>query len=107
MRLCDFDAARQLGLDRRNCPLLCKLASEYVRKYEDYQEDIYKYFAGEQDPSSLYVKLVEEFERCILSYFAFHWGYADIVISQVFFEFSIIIVHTNLSRAKVQKYSFN
>ncbi|KAI4349435.1 hypothetical protein L6164_010022 [Bauhinia variegata] len=32
---------------------------------------------------SLFVKLVEEFERCILSYCAFHWSHADILIAQV------------------------
>ncbi|KAK4281241.1 hypothetical protein QN277_012762 [Acacia crassicarpa] len=75
--------ARQLGLDRRNCPQLCKLASEYVGKSEDYEDDIYAYFDSEPNADSLYVKLVEEFERCILSYFAFHWNNADVMISQV------------------------
>ncbi|KAJ6336097.1 hypothetical protein OIU78_012661 [Salix suchowensis] len=38
---------------------------------------------GEPDADSLFVKLVEEFERCILSYFAFHWSHADLLIGQV------------------------
>lgn len=76
-------AARQLGLDRRFCPQLCKLASEYIRKCEGIDDDIYSYFANEPEADSLLVKLVEEFERCILSYFAFHWSHADITISQV------------------------
>lgn len=69
--------------DRRECPQLCKLASEYIKKSEGCEDDIYTFFEGEQDVDSLFVKLVEEFERCILSYFAFHWSHADLMISQV------------------------
>ncbi|KAJ4839907.1 hypothetical protein Tsubulata_026599 [Turnera subulata] len=76
--------ARQMGFaDRRECPHLCKLASEYIRKCEGCEEDIYTFFQDEPDADSLYIKLVEEFERCILSYFAYHWSHADILISQV------------------------
>ncbi|EOX94549.1 P-loop containing nucleoside triphosphate hydrolases superfamily protein [Theobroma cacao] len=76
--------ARQMGFkDRRECPLLCKLASEYIRKSEGCEDDIYTFFSNEPDVDSLFVKLVEEFERCILSYFAFHWSHADLMISQV------------------------
>ncbi|KAJ7977292.1 P-loop containing nucleoside triphosphate hydrolases superfamily protein [Quillaja saponaria] len=76
--------ARQLGFkNRRECPHLCKLASEYIRKSEGCEEVIYTFFANEPVADSLFVKLVEEFERCILSYFAFHWSQADIMISQV------------------------
>lgn len=77
-------AARQLGFkDRRECPHLCKLATEYIRKFEGFEDDIYNFFSSEPDADSLFVKLVEEFERCILSYFAFHWSLADLMISQV------------------------
>ncbi|XP_030964048.1 uncharacterized protein LOC115985221 isoform X3 [Quercus lobata] len=69
--------------DRRECPQLCKLASKYLRKYEGSEDDIYTFFASEPDADSLFVKLVEEFERCILSYFAFHWSLTDLMISQV------------------------
>lgn len=69
--------------DRRSCPHLCRLASEYIRKYEGFEDDIYAFFENEPDADSLYVKLVEEFERCILSYFAFHWTHGDVLISQV------------------------
>ncbi|GLT42360.1 hypothetical protein SLA2020_163630 [Shorea laevis] len=76
--------ARQIGFaDRRECPRLCKLAAEYIRKSEGWEDDIYALFTTEPDVDSLYVKLVEEFERCILSYFAFHWCHADLMISQV------------------------
>uniref|UniRef100_A0A6N2LSN9 Zeta toxin domain-containing protein n=1 Tax=Salix viminalis TaxID=40686 RepID=A0A6N2LSN9_SALVM len=76
--------ARQMGFaDRRGCPRLCRLAAEYIRKCEGCEEDIFAFFAQEPDADSLYVKLLEEFERCILSYFAFHWSHADILIGQV------------------------
>ncbi|XP_057438582.1 calmodulin calcium-dependent NAD kinase-like isoform X2 [Lotus japonicus] len=76
--------ARQMGFnDRRMCPHLCRLASEYIRKCEGCEDDIYAFFEREPDADSLYVKLVEEFERCILSYFGFHWNHGDIMISQV------------------------
>ncbi|CAL8178486.1 unnamed protein product [Prunus armeniaca] len=76
--------ARQLGFnDRRECPHLCKLATEYIRKFEGFEDDIYNFFSSEPDADSLFVKLVEEFERCILSYFAFHWSLADLMISQI------------------------
>ena len=77
-------AARQMGFtDRRECPHLCKLASDYIRKSEGCEDNIYSFFADEADADSLYIKLVEELERCILSYFAFHWGQAHHMISQV------------------------
>lgn len=77
-------AARQMGFtDRRECPNLCKLACEYIRKADGCEDDIYTFFSGEPDADSLFVKLIEEFERCILSYFGFHWDQADLMISQV------------------------
>ncbi|GAV83355.1 Zeta_toxin domain-containing protein, partial [Cephalotus follicularis] len=76
--------ARQMGFkDRRECPQLCKLAAEYIKKCDGCEDDIYTFFSNEPDADSLFVKLVEEFERCILSYFAFHWSHADLMISQV------------------------
>lgn len=76
-------AARQMGFkDRRECPHLCKLATEYIRKAEGCEEDMYSFFASEPDVDSLFIKLVEEFERCILSYFAFHWRHTSHMLSQ-------------------------
>ncbi|XP_022854146.1 uncharacterized protein LOC111375540 isoform X2 [Olea europaea var. sylvestris] len=76
--------ARQMGFgDRRECPNLCKLAFDYIRKADGCEEDIYAFFAGDPDADSLFIKLVEELERCILSYFAFHWKHASHMISQV------------------------
>ncbi|KAK1357119.1 Disks large-associated protein like [Heracleum sosnowskyi] len=76
--------ARQLGFaDKKECPHLCKLAAEYLKKTEGIEENIYAFFAQDMEVDSLFVKLVEEFERCILSYFAFHWRHAHTMISQV------------------------
>ncbi|KAJ0260006.1 P-loop containing nucleoside triphosphate hydrolases superfamily protein [Hirschfeldia incana] len=75
---------RQMGFkDRRECPHLCKLANEYIRKSGCCEEDIYSFFSEEPDADTLFIKLVEEFERCILSYFAYHWSHADLMISQI------------------------
>ncbi|KAH0930084.1 hypothetical protein HID58_015811 [Brassica napus] len=55
---------RQMGFkDRRECPHLCKLANEYIRKSGCCEEDIYSFFSEEPDADSLFIKLVEEFER--------------------------------------------
>lgn len=54
-----------------------------MRKSEGCEDDIYAFFVNEPNADSLFVKLVEEFERCILSYFGFHWGHAELMISQV------------------------
>ncbi|RAL52831.1 hypothetical protein DM860_007599 [Cuscuta australis] len=68
--------------DRRECPTLCKLASDYIIKADGCEEEIYNFFANEPAADSLFVKLVEEFEMLILSYFAFHWSQASNMISQ-------------------------
>ncbi|CAA0828041.1 P-loop containing nucleoside triphosphate hydrolases superfamily protein [Striga hermonthica] len=76
--------ARQMGFrEIRECPNLCKLASDYIRKAEGCEEEMYAFFASEPDVDSLFIKLVEELERCILSYFAFHWRHASFMLSQV------------------------
>nr|XP_043638368.1 calmodulin calcium-dependent NAD kinase [Erigeron canadensis] len=76
--------ARQMGFsDSKECPHLFKFATEYIMKAEGYEEEMYMFFAEEPNADSLFIKLVEEFERCILSYFAFHWSNAHFMISQV------------------------
>ncbi|CAH9086878.1 unnamed protein product [Cuscuta europaea] len=75
--------AGQMGFrEKKECPSLCKLASEYIIKADGCEEDIYNFFATEPHADSLFIKLVEEFERLILSYFAFHWTQASYMISQ-------------------------
>ncbi|KAK9991904.1 hypothetical protein SO802_026889 [Lithocarpus litseifolius] len=79
--------ARQMGFsDANECPQLCKLAYDYLRKSEDCENSIYDYLSNEPEAKSLYGKLIGEFETCILSYFAFHWGHASLMISQVLNE---------------------
>ncbi|KAK8507277.1 hypothetical protein V6N13_070063 [Hibiscus sabdariffa] len=79
-----YYVARQLGFEDPNeCPKLCKLAENYIKKPKDCEVKIFEYFAEEPEAENLYVKLMEEFERCILSYFAFHWSQAPSTITQV------------------------
>ncbi|KAJ0092172.1 hypothetical protein Patl1_25226 [Pistacia atlantica] len=76
--------ARQMGFaDANECPRLCKLAYDFLRKTKGCEESVYEFFANEPEGESLCVKLIEEFDRCILSYFAFHWSHASDMISQV------------------------
>ncbi|KAK3009186.1 hypothetical protein RJ639_013526 [Escallonia herrerae] len=77
------DAARQIGFkDGSECPQLCKLANDYLVGSRGCMSSFYEYFGHEPDLDSLYVKLVEECERCILGYFAFHWSQASLMITQ-------------------------
>ncbi|KAE8731531.1 40S ribosomal protein S15 [Hibiscus syriacus] len=62
--------------------LQCKLAENYVKKPKEFEVKMLDYFAEEPEVEVLYVKLMEQFERCIHSYFAFHWNQAPNMISQ-------------------------
>nr|GEU58028.1 zeta toxin domain, P-loop containing nucleoside triphosphate hydrolase [Tanacetum cinerariifolium] len=76
--------ARQIGFtNSKECPHLIRFAAEYMVKAEGCEEEMYLFFSEETEADSLFIKLVEEFERCILSYFAFHWSNAPFMISQV------------------------
>ncbi|KAG7013501.1 hypothetical protein SDJN02_23667 [Cucurbita argyrosperma subsp. argyrosperma] len=75
--------ARQLGFtDVGECPRLAKLMNDYLKKKKGCEESIYEYLIDEKNGDSLYVKLIEELETCILSYFAFHWDKAPQMVSQ-------------------------
>ncbi|KAK4258100.1 hypothetical protein QN277_007596 [Acacia crassicarpa] len=75
--------ARQIGFeDPEEVPGLCKLANDFLRKAKDWEENMYEYFDKEEDAALLYGKLIHEFDRCILTYFSFHWNQAPAVISQ-------------------------
>ncbi|XP_028762398.1 uncharacterized protein LOC114720842 isoform X2 [Neltuma alba] len=75
--------ARQMGFeDPEEVPGLCKLANDFLRKTKDCEASIYGYFDKEDGAESLYEMLIHEFDRCILTYFAFHWNQASAVISQ-------------------------
>jgi len=74
--------ARQMGFkDINECPQLCKLANNYLRSSKNCMEDIYGFLANVKDAESLYAKFLEELDRCILAYFAFHWDHATYLIS--------------------------
>uniref|UniRef100_A0A0D9VWJ8 Zeta toxin domain-containing protein n=1 Tax=Leersia perrieri TaxID=77586 RepID=A0A0D9VWJ8_9ORYZ len=75
--------ARQMGFqDINECPQLCKLANNYLKKTKSCMDDIDDFFANTPDSESLYVKFIEELDKCILGYFAFHWNHATTLISQ-------------------------
>jgi hypothetical protein len=82
--------ARQMGFaDADECPRLCKLAYDYLKRSEGCENNIYDFFAGAPELQTfLYVKLMAEFEKCILTYFAFHWSRASLFIGQVYHQFS-------------------
>ncbi|TKY51881.1 ATP binding kinase [Spatholobus suberectus] len=73
-----------MGFVESEVPELCRLAHEYLIKPREYcEESIFEYLADQNDPTTLSGKLIDEFDRCILSYFAFHWNQASYMISQV------------------------
>ncbi|CAN6350522.1 unnamed protein product [Urochloa humidicola] len=76
--------ARQIGFDDVNeCPHLCTLAYDYLRKNKGYEDNICAFFQKNGDPEPLIVKFIEELDKCILGYFSFHWNYATYIITQV------------------------
>ncbi|KAL9401412.1 hypothetical protein Peur_005261 [Populus x canadensis] len=83
-RFSDY-VARQMGFVHADqCPRLCRLAYDYLKRSEGCENNIYDFFAGAPEfQSSLYVKLTGEFEKCILTFFAFHWSRASLFVSQV------------------------
>ncbi|KGN61624.1 uncharacterized protein LOC101217539 [Cucumis sativus] len=77
--------ARQLGFkDAGECPKLGKLINDYLKKKKGCEEWIYDYLVDREkdNADSLYVKLIQELETCILTYFAFHWDKAPQMVSQ-------------------------
>ncbi|KAF5200139.1 P-loop containing nucleoside triphosphate hydrolases superfamily protein [Thalictrum thalictroides] len=75
--------ARQIGLEEKSQRFqIGKLAEDYLRKSKGFEENIYEFLSSDAD-DSLYIKLIEEFDRCILGYFAFHWSNASLMVSQV------------------------
>ncbi|KAK9146457.1 hypothetical protein Sjap_006360 [Stephania japonica] len=76
--------ARQLGFgeDSECPPEIHKLAADYLKKCKGCEENIFEFFIDHPDAESLYMKFVEELDRCILGYFSFHWNHAPLMISQ-------------------------
>ncbi|KAI7756767.1 hypothetical protein M8C21_028768, partial [Ambrosia artemisiifolia] len=55
---------RQMGFsDGKECPNLFKFAAGYISKAEGWEEEMYMFFDEEIEADSLFIKLVEEFER--------------------------------------------
>ncbi|XP_026664955.1 uncharacterized protein LOC103718776 isoform X2 [Phoenix dactylifera] len=76
--------ARQLGFrDVNECPQMCKLAYNYLRKTKGCEDNIFAFFASDPNPEAGYVKFIEEMDKCILGYFAFHWDHATLMITKV------------------------
>ncbi|KAL6845467.1 hypothetical protein ACP4OV_024962 [Aristida adscensionis] len=76
--------AKQIGFEDLNeCPHLCALSYDYLKKTQGYEQNLLAFFHKEMNPDALIVKLIEELDKCILSYFSFHWKYATHVITQV------------------------
>lgn len=70
--------------DINECPQLCMLANNYLKNKKNCTDDIYGFFVNVQGAEALYVKFIEELDKCILGYFAFHWDHATELISQVY-----------------------
>jgi hypothetical protein len=75
---------RQIGLkDGSEYPELSRLSYEYLKGSKGVDDKIFEYFADQPNAESLYVNLVQELDRCIISYFAFNWSLTSLMISQV------------------------
>uniref|UniRef100_A0ACD5VUU3 Uncharacterized protein n=1 Tax=Avena sativa TaxID=4498 RepID=A0ACD5VUU3_AVESA len=76
--------AKHIGFDDPNeCPHLCTMACDYLKKTQGYDQNLLAFFHNNVNPDAMIVKLIEELDRCILSYFSFHWKSATQVITQV------------------------
>lgn len=77
-------AVRQIGLkDGSEYSELSRLAYEYLKGSKGVDDMIFEYFADQPNAESLYVNLVQELDRCIISYFAFNWSLTSLMITQV------------------------
>ncbi|KAK6164570.1 hypothetical protein DH2020_001434 [Rehmannia glutinosa] len=60
--------ARQMGFtDRRQCPNLCKLASDYIRKSEGCEEEMYAFFASEPDVLSAEIEPRKKLKHIVMA----------------------------------------
>ncbi|KAL6614407.1 hypothetical protein ACP70R_036677 [Stipagrostis hirtigluma subsp. patula] len=76
--------AKQIGFDDLDeCPHLCTMAYDYLKKTEGYEQTLLAFFHNKMNPDALLVKLIEELDKCILGYFSFHWKWATHIITQV------------------------
>ncbi|KAJ1285640.1 hypothetical protein BS78_03G293600 [Paspalum vaginatum] len=76
--------ATQIGFEDLNeCPHLCTLSYDYLKKAEGYEQNLLAFFHNKMNPDALLVQLIEELDKCILGYFSFHWKFATHIITQV------------------------
>lgn len=76
--------ARQIGFeDASECPQLCKIADDFLRKTDGIESSIFEFFADDSGAEQLYVKLIEELDKCVLAYFGFNWTHTSLMITQV------------------------
>ncbi|RCV27599.1 hypothetical protein SETIT_5G337000v2 [Setaria italica] len=76
--------ATQIGFEDLNeCPHLCTLSYDYLKKTEGYEQNLLAFFHNKMNPDALLVRLIEELDKCILGYFSFHWKFATHIITQV------------------------
>ncbi|RLN21869.1 hypothetical protein C2845_PM07G24640 [Panicum miliaceum] len=76
--------ATQIGFEDLNeCPHLCTLSYDYLKKTEGYEQNLLAFFHNRMNSDALLVQLIEELDKCILGYFSFHWKFATHIITQV------------------------
>ncbi|XP_052731043.1 calmodulin calcium-dependent NAD kinase-like isoform X2 [Vigna angularis] len=75
--------ARQIGFkDANEVPVLCILAQDFLKRSKECDENIFEYICSVYGyPWDLYTKLIDEFERCVNTYLAFHWNQVTHLIS--------------------------
>ena len=79
-----FSSATQIGFEDMNeCPHLCTLSYDYLKKSVGYEQNLLAFFHNKMNPDALLVQLIEELDKCILGYFSFHWKFATHIITQV------------------------
>jgi hypothetical protein len=54
-----------------------------LKRTKGHEENIFSFFANEQNAEHLTVKYIEEIDKCIMGYFAFNWNHATAMITQV------------------------
>lgn len=85
--------ATQIGFEDLNeCPHLCALSYDYLKKTEGYEQNLLAFFHNKMNPDALLVQLIEEMDKCILGYFSFHWKYATHIITQVYYITQVLLV---------------
>ncbi|KAJ3698825.1 hypothetical protein LUZ61_002530 [Rhynchospora tenuis] len=76
--------ARQLGFeDTHECLHICQLANDHLKQIKGHEESIFAFFANEPNAGDLTIKFLEEIDKCIMGYFAFHWNHATAMITQI------------------------